>query len=80
MTAVLSSVQVEHAFNYLEIQGIACNKPTQVSDPPQTRQTTSTHPFSNWLPRGNEAVDVIVKQNFTLIVFTNDARINLGFV
>lgn len=22
--------QVEHSFNYLEIQGIACNKPTQV--------------------------------------------------
>uniref|UniRef100_A0A8C5F770 Capping protein regulator and myosin 1 linker 1 n=1 Tax=Gadus morhua TaxID=8049 RepID=A0A8C5F770_GADMO len=31
MTAVLSSLQVEHAFNYLEVQGIACNKPTQLS-------------------------------------------------
>uniref|UniRef100_A0A3P9HF33 CARMIL C-terminal domain-containing protein n=1 Tax=Oryzias latipes TaxID=8090 RepID=A0A3P9HF33_ORYLA len=32
-------VLVEHSFNYLEIQGVACNKPTQVKNPlPSTEE------------------------------------------
>ena len=73
-SCALSPLQVEHAFNYLEVQGIACNKPTQVSDPLRTPPVpvTSTQPLFRPVTKGIRSLLTLstVKHNCILIVFT----------